>query len=287
MNAASGLASLKAGLMIAAPVLAVAAPLVLAALFLRPEGSSAHQARMMTAQTSATGPAHPTAVLMPALTSAAPAPALRSSGKARAKRRLVAKASARRSLGAQRPARAAMFLARAGSAGGALGCSTDGVQGLACGGAAAQRSAIQAQLSYNHLNSHCAALVSAYGRGGLEGSLIYAMNSAQLAARRAGLTGMAEEAQVKRALQQALVVSGSAPRDVLSALSDLEAVYGGCDGYDSARNALLGTASLVQSQLGFDQPTATSGFGAAFANPGLPASGAVGTASYSTTLVGP
>jgi hypothetical protein len=82
-------------------------------------------------------------------------------------------------------------------------------------------------------------------------------------------------------------VSGAAPRDVLNALAELQSVYAGCDGYDSARNALLGTASLVQSQLGFDQPTATSGFGAAFANPGLPAAGAVGTASYSTTIVGP
>ena len=85
-----------------------------------------------------------------------------------------------------------------------------------------------------------------------------------------------------RALQQALVVSGTAPRDVLSALADLQAVYGGCEGYDSARNALLNTASLIQSQLGFDRPTATAGFGAAFASPGLLAAGALGTASYST-----
>ena len=285
MAAATGLASLKAGLMIAAPVLAVAAPLVLAALFLRPEGSSVHTARA-TAHSSSTAAVRPTSVLMPALATS-PAQASSRSGRERARGLVTAKAVSARGARAQRPARAAAFLTRAASGGGLLGCSTDGVQGLACGGAPAVRSAIQAQLSYNRLNTNCASLLSAYSRGGLEGSLIYAMNGAQVSARRAGLTGQAEEAQVKRALQQALVVSGSAPRDVLSALADLEAVYGGCDGYDSARNALLGTASLVQSQLGFDQPTATVGFGAAFANPGLPSAGSVGTAAYSAVLVGP
>ena len=286
MAAATGIASVKAGLMIAAPVLAVAAPLVLAALFLRPEGSSAHQARVLTTQSSVSPQARPTSVLMPALATPATEVAKRS-GEARSGGLVTAKASTRRGPRTQRTARAAAFLTRAASPGGTLGCTADGLQGLACGGAPAVRSAIQAQLSYNHLNTHCAGLISAYSRGGLEGSLIYAMNSAQLSARRAGLTGQAEAAQVKRALQQALVVSGSAPRDVLKALADLEAVYGGCEGYDSARNALLGTASLIQSQLGFDQPTATAGFGAAFADPGLPAGGSIGTASYSTTLVGP
>lgn len=285
MAAATGLASLKAGLMIAAPVLAVAAPLVLAALFLRPEGAPVHPARA-SAHLSPKTAVRPTSVLMPAV-AASPAQVASQSGKARAKGIVTAKAASERGARAQRPARAAAFLTRAATGGGLLGCSTDGVQGLACGGAPAVRSAIQAQLSYNRLNTNCASLRSAYSRGGLEGSLIYAMNGAQVSARRAGLTGQAEEAQVKRALQQALVVSGSAPRDVLTALADLEAVYGGCDGYDSARNALLGTASLVQSQLGFDQPTATVGFGAAFANPGLPSAGAVGTASYSAVLVGP
>ena len=285
MAVATGLASLKAGLMIAAPVLAVAAPLVLAALFLRPEGSPVHTARAAAHSTS-TATVRPTSVLMPALATNAGQVANRS-GKVRAKGTVTAKAASIRRARTPGAARAAAFLTRAVTGGGLLGCSTDGVQGLACGGAPAVRSAIQAQLSYNRLNTNCASLLSAYSRGGLEGSLIYAMNSAQVSARRAGLTGQAEEAQVKRALQQALVVSGSAPRDVLSALADLEAVYGGCDGYDSARNALLGTASLIQSQLGFDQPTATVGFGAAFANPGLPAAGAVGTAAYSAVLVGP
>jgi len=279
--AASGIASLKAGLMIAAPVLAIAAPLVLAALFLRPEGSSARPVRTQAAQSTPANGTRATSVLMPAV-----ATATQQTGgvtKARATRRVVARASA----GRIAPAARGGVLARATSSGGNTACAMDGLQGLACGGAPAVRSAIQAQLSYNRLNTHCAGLVTAFGRGGLEGSLIYAMNGAQVAARRGGLTPQAEEAQVRRALQQALVVSGSAPRDVLNALAELQSVYAGCDGYDSARNALLGTASLVQSQLGFDQPTATSGFGAAFANPGLPAAGAVGTASYSTTIVGP
>ncbi len=281
--AASGIASLKAGLMIAAPVLAIAAPLVLAALFLRPEGSSARSVRAQATQSTPASGSRATSVLMPVVATATQQAG--GSTKARATRRAVARASAGRTWRA--PAAGRAILARATSTGGNLGCSTDGLQGLACGGAPAVRSAIQAQLSYNRLNTHCAGLVTAFGRGGLEGSLIYAMNSAQLAARRSVLSPQAEEAQVRRALQQALVVSGSAPRDVLDALAELQSVYAGCDGYDSARNALLGTASLVQSQLGFDQPTATSGFGAAFANPGLPAAGAVGTASYSTTLVGP
>lgn len=281
MAVASGVASLKAGLMIAAPVLAVAAPLVLAALFLRPEGAASHQTRIMTAQSAAPGGVRGTSVLMPALT-APVAQASKSAGKARASGFRSARSTAGKRARPLRLATAVLTRASVGSS----GCATDGLQGLACGGAPAVRSAIQAQVSYDRLNTNCASLLTAYGRGGLEGSLIYAMNGAQLAARRAGLKGQAEEAQVKRALQQALVVSGSAPRDVLTTLSDLEAVYGGCEGYDSARNALLGTASLIQSQLGFDQPTATVGFGAAFANPGLPAAGSLGTASYSVVSIG-
>lgn len=275
MAVAAGVASLKAGLMIAAPVLAVAAPLVLAALFLGPEGSTVHHPRVTTAQTSVRTGSGTNSVLMPALTS----PASQAPSRARVARQRSARSS---TLSARvgRTTQVGPVLTRVSSTGGGVGCATDGLQGLACGGAPAVRSAIQAQLSYDRLNTRCAALVATYGRGGLEGSLIYAINGAQLAARREGLTAQAEEAQVKRALQRALVVSGSAPKDVLAALSDLAAVYGGCEGYDSARNALLGTASLIQSQLGFDQPTATAGFGAAFANPGFPASGSLATSSY-------
>ena len=82
MAVATGLASLKAGLMIAAPVLAVAAPLVLAALFLRPEGSQIHTARAAAHSTS-TAAVRPTSVLMPALATNAGQAANRS-GKARA-----------------------------------------------------------------------------------------------------------------------------------------------------------------------------------------------------------
>ena len=277
MSALTGLASLKAGLMIAAPVLAVATPLVLAALFLRPEGSSAHLARAASVHVRQTAVARPSTVMMPALASPVTQAANRKES-TRAKASGHARSVAPR---VPRPQSLAL-LTQVSSADGVGGCPTNGLLGLACGSAPAKRSSIQAQLSYNHLNSRCPGLIAAYGRGGLAGSLIYAMNSAQLSARRNGLSAHAEEAQVMRALQQALVVSGTAPRDVLSALADLQAVYGGCEGYDSARNALLNTASLIQSQLGFDRPTATAGFGAAFASPGLLAAGALGTASYST-----
>lgn len=166
-----------------------------------------------------------------------------------------------------------------------LSCAGMNAQGLACGSAAAQKPAIQAQLSYSRLNTRCAGLMSAYGRGGLEGAMIYAMTASQQSARNAGASPDTEEAQVKRALQKALALTGSAPRDVLSALTDLETVYGGCPGYDTARNALRSTASLIQGELNIDQPTATPGFGAALANPGLPATGGLGTASYSSIIV--
>ena len=285
MAALTGIASLKAGLMIAAPVLAIAAPMVLAVLFLSPDGSPAHPPRNTTVSSISTAAARQTSVLMPALSPPTTQAATRSD-QGRTKRLATARASTGRGGRAERPIRTATSLTRVASTGGAFGCSTEGLQGLACGSAPAVRTAIQARLSYSRLDTNCASIRSAYSHGGLEGSLIYAMNSAQLSARRAGLSAQAEAAQVKRALQQALVVSGSAPRDVLTALADLETVYGGCDGYDAARNALLGTASLIQSQLGFDQPTATAGFGAAFASPGLPAAGSLGTASYSL-LVGP
>ena len=115
--------------------------------------------------------------------------------------------------------------------------------------------------------------------------MIYAMTASQQSARNAGASADSEEAQVKRALQKALALTGSAPKDVLAALTDLETVYGGCPGYDTARNALRSTATLIRGELTVDQPTATSGYGAAFANPGLPSAGALGTASYSTTIV--
>lgn len=276
--AATGIASLKAGLMIVAPVLAVAAPLVLAALFLRPEGSSAHQVRGRAVQARAAATARPPAVLMPAVSSRTTAVATRVA----AGRPATTRAARRRGVLVTGGQPAGALLMRASTSPSRVNCSASGLQGLACGGAPAVRSAIQAQLSYNRLNSHCAGLTAAYGRGGLEGATIYATNSAQLAARRDGLSPQAEEVQVRRALQQALVTSGSAPRDVLNALTELQSVYAGCDGYNSARNALQSAVALIQSQLGFDQPTATTGFGAAFANPGLPAAGAVGTASYLT-----
>ena len=127
--------------------------------------------------------------------------------------------------------------------------------------------------------------MNAYGRGGLEGAMIYAMTASQQSARNAGASPDTEEAQVKRALQKALAMTGSAPKDVLAALTDLQAVYGGCQGYDTARNALRSTASLIQGELNIDQPTATPGYGAALANPGLPATGGLGTASYSSIIV--
>jgi hypothetical protein len=166
-----------------------------------------------------------------------------------------------------------------------LSCAGQSATGLACGSAAAQKPAIQAQLSYNRLNTRCAGVISAYGRGGLEGAMIYAMTASQQSARNAGAAPDVEEAQVKRALQKALSITGSPPKDVLAALSSVEAAYGGCPGYDTARNALRSTVALVQSELQIDQPTATPGFGAALANPGLPSAGSLGTASYSTTIV--
>lgn len=162
-----------------------------------------------------------------------------------------------------------------------LSCVGLNAQGLACGSAAAQKPVIQAQLSYSRLNTRCTGLLSAYSRGGLEGAMIYAMTASEQSARNAGASADTEEAQVKRALQKALAMTGSAPKDVLAALTDLENVYGGCPGYDVARNALRSTASLIQSELNVDQPTATAGYGAAFANPGLPAAGSLSTASYS------
>lgn len=190
-----------------------------------------------------------------------------------------------------RPARVAALgrtapLPRGAAAQGSpLSCAGQGAFGLACGSAAAQKPAIQAQLSYNRLNTHCAGLITAYGRGGLEGSMIYAMTASQQSARNAGASPDVEEAQVKRALQKALSITGSAPKDVLAALNSVEAAYGGCPGYDTARNALRSTVALVQSELQIDQPTATPGYGAALANPGLPTAGSLGTASYSTTIV--
>ena len=280
MAVVTGIASLKAGLMVAAPVLAVAAPLVLAALFLQPETAPTHTSHNAPAQSRVAVGSRTTSVLMPAL-AAPPKESFARAQKGRPGVVASARSSKRRGARAANLAGVGAVLTRASVSAGGQGCAKDGLQSLACGGAPALRSAIQAQLSYNHLNTNCAGILTAYGRGGLEGSLIYSINSAQLTARRSGLTRKAEEAQIKRALQQALVVSGSAPKDVLSALSDLEAVYGGCEGYDSARNALLGTAAVIQSQLGFDRPTAVSGFGAALANPGLPAAGTLGAASYS------
>lgn len=166
-----------------------------------------------------------------------------------------------------------------------LSCAGVNGLGLACGSAAAQKPALQASLSYSRLNTRCAGLLSAYGRGGLEGAMIYAMTASQTSARNAGASADAEAAQVERALQKALTVTAAAPRDVLAALTALQTVYGGCPGYDTARNALQRTASLIKSELDVDQPTAVTGFGAALANPGLPPAGSLGTASYSTTTI--
>lgn len=324
-----------AGMIMAAPILLIGAPLVLADVYLRPAEPSVAECRAVLAKAAVKPPLFvkpvkvaarpvsrpapppvravktPITLFSPAQIAASLAPLSKvfarpamTASVAGAPRRVAAAAPAPARVrgvytppaappvaAPARPVRVAALgrtapLPRAATVAFApLSCAGLNGQGLACGSAMAQKPVIQAQLSYSRLNTRCAGLLSAYGRGGLEGAMIYAMNGSQMAAKSAGMTGDAEAAQVRRALQKALIITAATPKDVLSALSDLETAYGGCDGYDAARNALRSTASLIQAQLGVDQPTATPGYGAAFANPGLPATGALGTSSYSTIVI--
>jgi len=312
----AGKGPLVAGLIMAAPVLLIGAPLVVADVYVRRTEPTVAECRAVLAKAaqrptlltapvgvarrSGAAPAHASQTVLsmfsPSQIASSLAPRPRPMSRPPMSPAIVGVAklvptpkSAGTPVAAARPVRVAALgrsapLPRAVALS-PFSCASLNADGLACGSAAAQKPVIQAQLSYSRLNTRCAGLISAYGRGGLEGAMIYAMTASQQAARNSSASTDTEAAQVQRALQKTLATTGSAPKDVLAALTDLEAVYGGCQGYDVARNALRSTASLIQGELNVDQPTATTGYGAAFANPGLPASGALGTASYSTTIV--
>jgi len=162
-------------------------------------------------------------------------------------------------------------------------CGSADRASLACGSAQAERPTIQAQLVYRRTLTSCPAIDAVLGLGGLPNAIVMAVRNAENQGIRSGASEPATENLINKAVQSALIASGSKPKDALVAIDAAQGAFRDCGGDPSAVAVLAGTASVIRAQLNYDSPTAVGGPGVApIADPRLPVPGNLGTASYIT-----